>query len=504
MSLINLIISRREWFIDLISQHLMLSGISIVLAGIIGLLLGIAIYEKKQLSGIVLAVVNMLYTVPDIAMFGLLIPITGIGNKTAIVAITLYGLLPMVHNTFTGLENVDKSILEAAEGMGSTQRQVLFRISLPLAMPVILSGVRSMVVMTVSIAGIASFIGAGGLGQAIYRGIATNNQNLILAGSIIIAALAIALDYLFGRLEKSKKKKRFIAIMVSFILVVFGCFTIINGSEKSDKTITLGYDNTAEEAILANILIFLIEDNTDINVIEKGDLAGGENVLHKAVMEGEIDLYPEYTGTAWLTILKHEEIPNTEELNERLFEEYNDTLGLSWVGMYGFNDSYGLAVSTEIATKYNIKTYSDLANYSSQLRLGAEPGFYERQDGYKGLNELYHFNFKETADINFSLKYDSLNSGKVDVINVFTTDGELADSYVTLINDDKHYFTSYYCGNVVSNKTLKKYPELKNVCMMTNNLISDEEMSMLNSQVNLQGKEPKIVAKDFLKEKGYL
>ncbi|MCI9357072.1 MAG: ABC transporter permease [Lachnospiraceae bacterium] len=203
----GILIERKEWFLELLLDHVMLAGTAILLAGSIGLALGILINQYQKSAQLVLSLVNMLYTIPDIAMFGFLIPLTGIGKKTAVTALTVYALLPMIRNTYTGLCQVDADILEAAAGMGSTKWQVLFRIQLPMAFSVILAGIRNMVVMVISIAGIASFIGAGGLGSAIYRGIATNNSALMIAGSILIALMAIAADIVFGLLEKHVKKR---------------------------------------------------------------------------------------------------------------------------------------------------------------------------------------------------------------------------------------------------------------------------------------------------------
>lgn len=204
---INIIIERWDFFWGLILEHLALSAISIVLAAVIGLALGILIAEYKKTSALVLGFTNIVYTIPSISMFGFLIPISGIGNNTAVIALTIYALLPMVRNTFAGLDNVDDAIIEAAVGMGSTKLQILYKIKLPMAVAVILTGLRSMVVMTISVAGIASFIGAGGLGVAIYRGIATNKTELMVAGSVLIAVLAILADYVFGLLEKVLKKR---------------------------------------------------------------------------------------------------------------------------------------------------------------------------------------------------------------------------------------------------------------------------------------------------------
>lgn len=205
--IVDILIERKEWFAELFLQHIFLAGTAILLAGSIGLILGILINQYQKAAQWVLGLTNMLYTIPDIAMFGFLIPLTGIGRKTAVVALTIYALLPMVRNTYTGLNQVDADIIEAAVGMGSTRWQVLFRVQLPMAFSMILAGVRNMVVMAISVAGIASFIGAGGLGSAIYRGIATNNSVLMIAGSIMIALMAIVMDLLFGVLEKQVKKR---------------------------------------------------------------------------------------------------------------------------------------------------------------------------------------------------------------------------------------------------------------------------------------------------------
>lgn len=205
--ILELYIERWEFFRDLIIQHLRLSFSAILAAGFLGLLLGIAISENKKTADFIIGIVNIIYTVPSISMLGFLMPFTGIGDKTAIIALTVYGLLPIVRNTYTGISNLPPSIIEAARGMGSTKWQILYKIKFPLALPVIISGVRSMVVMTISISGIAAFIGAGGLGVAVYRGITTNNAVMTFAGSILIAAVAFSADFLLGTAEKSLRKK---------------------------------------------------------------------------------------------------------------------------------------------------------------------------------------------------------------------------------------------------------------------------------------------------------
>lgn len=204
----KLLQTRGDFFLELLLEHLRISAVSIVLATVIGLAAGVAISEHPAGSRPVMGIVNFIYTIPSISLLGFLIPLSGIGDTTAVIALTVYALLPMVRGAYTGLTHVDPLLIEAANGMGCTRKQVLVRVKLPLAMPVILAGLRNMAVMTVSLAGIASFIGAGGLGVAIYRGITTNHKAMTLTGSLLIALLAVTADWLIGRLEKYTQKHK--------------------------------------------------------------------------------------------------------------------------------------------------------------------------------------------------------------------------------------------------------------------------------------------------------
>ena len=207
MQILQIFWDRRELFITCLLEHIRISLTAVLCAGILGILTGILISRHKKAAGVVLGIVNVIYTIPSISLLGFLIPLTGIGNRTAIIALTVYGLLPIVRNTYTGLTTVDATILEVAEGLGSDGRQMMFRIRLPLALPVIISGFRNMVVMIIAMGGIASFIGAGGLGVAIYRGITTYNMTLTAAGSILIALLALVSDRLLSLAEKAVNRR---------------------------------------------------------------------------------------------------------------------------------------------------------------------------------------------------------------------------------------------------------------------------------------------------------
>ena len=220
--------------------------------------------------------------------------------------------------------------------------------------------------------------------------------------------------------------------------------------------------------------------------------------------KGEIDIYPEYTGTGWLFVLKKDLINDPNKLYEEVKKEYSMKYGIKWLGLYGFNDTYTLAIKKATADKFNINTYSDLAAKSNSLTFGAEPDFYEREDGYKGLEKTYGLNFKEKKQIDIGLKYEAINSGKVDVINAFSTDALLKKYDLKVLKDDKNFFPSYFASTLVREETFKKYPELEGVLNKLEGKISNEEMIKMNYKVENEKQDPKDVAKEFLKSKGLL
>lgn len=499
----TLLHERGDFFLGLLCEHLEISIFAIIIAILCGGLIGILISEFQKSAKPTLSMINFLYTIPSISMLGFLIPFSGVGNITAIIALTVYALLPMVRNTYTGLTQVDDGVVEAAKGLGSTRMQILMKIKLPLALPVIMSGIRSMVTMTIALAGIASFIGAGGLGVAIYRGITTNNAAMTILGSLCIAILALVLDFLLGFIEKriqghhKKDKKKNKILYIISILVCCGIIISMILQTKTEKILRIATKPMTEQYILGEMLDLLIEKETDLQIELTQGVGGGTSNIQPAMENGEFDLYPEYTGTAWNTVLKEEGIYN-EDLFTSLQQRYEDELSMEWVGMYGFNNTYGIVVRKEIADQYNLETYSDLQSVANQLTFGAEYDFFEREDGYDALCETYDLQFKDTMDMDIGLKYQAIQQGKIDVMIIFTTDGQLASSDVKVLKDDKQFFPSYLCGNVIRSEVLEEYPELNSVFEKVTGIITDQDMAEMNYAVETEGKEPRDVAKEFL------
>lgn len=497
-----------KFFLNLTVEHILISLLAISIASVLGIILGIIISEYRRFSGLILGTVNILYTIPSIALLGFFITITGVGNTTALIALIIYALLPIIRSTYTGIVNINPLIIEASEGMGSTKLQQLFKVKLPLALPVLMSGIRNMVTMTIALAGIASFVGAGGLGVAIYRGITTNNSAMTFLGSLLIAILALIFDFILGIIEKrltnhkrTKYKMNFKLIILGLFIIIFGAYFSLNS--KKDKAINIATKPMTEGYILGQMLTELIEQDTDLKVNMTNGVGGGTSNIHPAIVKGEFDLYPEYTGTSWEAVLKKEGSYDESKF-DKLQKEYKEKYNLEYVNLYGFNNTYGLAVNKDIAEKYNLKTYSDLAKVSNNLIFGAEYDFFEREDGYKELQKVYNVDFKKKIDMDIGLKYQAMKDKKIDVMVIFTTDGQLAISDVVVLEDDKKMYPSYRAGTVVRSEILSEYPELKVVLEKLNNILDDKTMADLNYQVESEGKKPEDVAREYLQEKGLL
>ena len=506
--LMKLLTEDFEFFTNLTIEHILISLLAISIASVLGIILGIIISEYRRFSGLILGTVNILYTIPSIALLGFFITITGVGNTTALIALIIYALLPIIRSTYTGIVTINPLIIEASEGMGSTKLQQLLKVKLPLALPVLMSGIRNMVTMTIALAGIASFVGAGGLGVAIYRGITTNNSAMTFLGSLLIAILALIFDFILGLIEKRLTNHKRVKYKINPKLIILGLFIVIFGAyfslnSKKDKTINIATKPMTEGYILGQMLTELIEQDTDLKVNITNGVGGGTSNIHPAIVKGEFDLYPEYTGTSWEAVLKKEDSYDESKFDE-LQKEYKEKYNLEYVNLYGFNNTYGLAVNKDIAEKYNLKTYSDLAKVSNNLIFGAEYDFFEREDGYKELQKVYNMDFKKKIDMDIGLKYQAMKDKKIDVMVIFTTDGQLAISDVVVLEDDKKMYPSYRAGTVARSEILSKYPELKPVLEKLNNILDDKTMADLNYQVESKGKKPEDVAREYLQEKGLL
>lgn len=290
--------------------------------------------------------------------------------------------------------------------------------------------------------------------------------------------------------------------ILKLVLLSFLSFVVLISCKSDDNTLKVATKPMTEQYILGNIVRLLVEQDTNLKVKVTEGVGGGTSNIQPAIEKGEFDVYPEYTGTGWNLVLGEKSVYNEEMFND-LIKGYKKK-NLSWVGMLGFNDTYGIAVRKEIAEKYNLKTYTDLSKVADKLSFGAEYDFFERKDGYEALNKFYGIKFKNTVDLDIGLKYDAVSQNKIDVLNIFTTDGQLASSNVVVLEDDKNLYPSYMAGFVIRDEVLEKHPELKKVFDKLTNILDDKTMANLNNMVEEKGKSPEEVAIIFLKEKGIL
>ncbi|CBH20159.1 Substrate-binding region of ABC-type glycine betaine transport system precursor [Acetoanaerobium sticklandii] len=294
--------------------------------------------------------------------------------------------------------------------------------------------------------------------------------------------------------------KRILAglILTAILLTLTAC------SSQEPKTVVIASKPHSEQYILAEMLSLLIENHTDIKVEKKLGIGGGTSNIHPAMLSGDFDIYPEYTGTGLLFVLKEDLITDSDELYKRVQDRYLEEYNIKWLGLYGFNNTYALAVKESTAQTYNLETYDDLALASKDLVFGAEHDFFERDDGYEALKDVYGFEFKDTKEMDIGLKYEAIGSDEVDVINAFSTDGLIKQYNLKVLEDNKNFFPAYQAATLIRKETLDKYPELEAVLGKLTGQISDDEMIQMNYQVEKENMDPRDVAEQFLKAKGLI
>jgi osmoprotectant transport system substrate-binding protein/osmoprotectant transport system permease protein len=493
-----------------IAQHVWLVFIATAIAIVIALPLGILITRRKRLRGPVLGIANVMQTIPSLALFGFLIPlpfIGGIGPRTAIVALVFYALLPIIRNTVTGILGVDRNVREAAVAMGMTDRQILFQVELPLAMSVILTGVRVAVVITIGVAIIAAEVSAGGLGEYIFRGLRMNDARLLLAGAVPSALMALIADFGFSVIEKrfdpdTLRRIAWAVLALGVVLMGYAAwrgFSRRPSSALSHGHVTVASKDFTESALLAEIVAQMLEAK-NIEVERRFDLAG--NLCHAALVAGQIDLYPEYTGTSFTEILHHQPISDPRAVYDQVKREYAEKFNVVVSQPLGFENTFAMLVRGEDARRLNLKTLSDAARYSGQWRAGFGHEFKSRADGYPGLSRVYGLQFASVNQMALDLTYTALTSHQVDLIAGNSTDGRIAALDLVQLEDDRHYFPPYEAVFLTRQDALARLPELAAVLDKLAGAISTEEMRKLNYEVDGQKRDKKNVVREWLTTKG--
>jgi osmoprotectant transport system permease protein len=495
----------------LIDQHVKLVLIAIVVAVVIGVPTGILLTRHRALRGPVLGIANVMQTIPSLALFGFLIPlpfIGGIGARTALVALVLYSLLPIIRNTITGILGVEPSVREAAVAMGMTDGQVLRQVELPLAMGVIVTGIRVATVIAVGVTTIAAAVGAGGLGVYIFRGLRQYDNNLLLAGALSSALLALIADFSLGllgrQLTSSTQRKRtrmslgrVLLLSVAVVLVFEGARALWHRSDHvtGNNRVVIGSKDFTESALLAEIIAQMLEAR-GVTVERRFELGG--NLPHDALVSGTMDLYPEYTGTSYTAILHHPPISDPRAVYDQTKQEYADKFKVEVSAPLGFENTFAILIRGAEARRLNLKTISDAAPHTSTWRAGFGQDFMSRDDGYPGFSKTYGLKFAEVREMDLSLTYIALSSRQVDLIAANSTEGRIATLDLFQLADDRHYFPPYEAVYLVRQDTLQRVPALREVLAKLANAISTEDMRRLNFEIDGNRRDPKEVVKQWI------
>jgi len=502
MRLLSFWMSHGEELAAMIERHLFLVLWSTTIAMAIGLPAGIVAAHRPRIGRPLLAAASIAQTIPSLALLGFLLPlpfIGGIGPRIAIVALILYALLPIVRSTAAGLRSIDPAVIDAGVAMGMTARQLLWLVELPLALPSIVSGIRIATIVGIGTATIAAAIGAGGLGEYIFRGLSMVDSTVILAGAIPAAVLALiadgALTWVERRLASGRQRLSGSVSAAAAALLLAILAGAAFGSTRSDA-IVIGSKNFTEQVVLGELLAQTLE-RRGVRVTRRLNL-GGSFICDRAIRSGDIDAYVEYSGTALTAILKQPVEKNPDAALTTLRNAYGRA-GLSVLPPLGFNNTFAMLVRHTDAEALGLSTIDDLRRVQAQWRPGFGYEFAERADGYAGLLRAYGLHFATPPRaMELNLVYRALAVGQVDLIAGDATSGLIKALDLRVLRDNRGYFPPYDAVPIVRSAVLLAHPELRDAFNQLAGQISEDDMRALNAAVDVEHRDVAATVKDFL------
>ena len=504
MRLISFWIEHRAELAAMLKQHVLLVGASTLAAIAIGVPAGLVAAGRPRIGRPLIAAVNIAQTIPSLALLGFLIPlpfIGGIGPRAAIVALILYALLPIVRTTIAGLQSIDPAVREAGMARGMTPRQLLRMVELPLALPSIVAGSRVATVIGVGTATIAAFIGAGGLGDYIFRGLSMVDGTMILAGAVPAAVLALAADAALTRLERRVSSGRDGGVrrgrLAAAAAVALAVAVVALISAPGRPALVIGSKNFTEQLILGELLAQVLERDTSLEVARKLNL-GGTFICDRALRAGEIDAYVEYTGTA-LTAIFHQPVAHDRQAVTAATRELYAKAAIAALEPLGFNNTFAMLVRRGDAERLQLRTIGDLATAAATIRGGYGHEFLQRQDGYPGLVRAYNLQFAvEPRVMDLTLMYRALAERQIDLIAGDATSGLIDALDLAALEDDRRYFPPYDAVPLVRSAVLLRYPEVGAAIGSLAGRVSEGDMRALNRAVDVDRRDVAVVVREFL------
>ena len=504
-----------------LAAHLQLTLVALVVGTAISLPLGIWVTRHPRAESVVLGIAGVIQTIPSLALLAVMVPllafagratarafgveVPSIGYLPALIGLTLYSVLPILRNTVTGIRGVDPALIEAARGVGMTAREQLRLVELPLALPVIVAGLRTATVWVVGIATLSTPVGAPSLGNYIFSGLQTRNLNAVLIGCVASAALALALDGLVRLLEVGVRTRRRAYVAAALgVLAALGLATAATTVRErlaaSTRPVTIGAKTFTEQYILSEVVAGAIARTTARPTRVISSL--GSTVAFDALVTGSLDLYVDYTGTIWATIMKRTDVPADPAIVLAEVSRYlTDTHGITMVGALGFENAYALAMRDEAAGRLGITTISDLTPHAPTLVMAGDYEFFSRPE-WTALATTYDLRFRDRRSMDASLMYTAVASAQVDVISAFSTDGRIAALGLTVLADDRHVIPPYDAVLLASARLAREAPDVLAALRPLAGTIDADTMRHLNAEVDQEGASPQAVARAFLTRAG--
>ena len=492
-----------------LSSHLRLTLLALGVGIALSVPLGIFAARHARLGRAVLGLANIIQTIPGLALLAVMVPLLAavglpsLGFLPAFLALVLYSVLPVLRNTVTGLQGVDPALIEAARGIGMTDNEKLWRVELPLALPVMLAGIRTAAVWTVGMATLSTPVGATSLGNFIFSGLQTRNGAAILVGCTAAAALALTLDLLLGLLARGREQRRpvLVKLGVAGLALLALAALVTSGREllqEKKPGIVIGAKTFTEQYILSEILAGTIRRETGLEAKVSSSL--GSTVAYDALRLRQIDVYVEYSGTVWATLMKREDIPSRAAVLEGVKTFLRENHQIEVIAEPGFENAYALAMRREQAEMLGIRTISDLKLHAPNLNFGGDYEFFARAE-WRAIREKYQLKTKEERSMDPSLMYEAIGRGDVDVISAFSTDGRIAAFDLVVLEDNREAMPPYDAIILIRAGLEADFPEAAKALQQLQGSIDDPQMRELNRKVDQEGQSPTAVATEFLQLK---
>ncbi len=500
-----------------LTAHLELALVALLIGTAVSVPLGLWVTRHPRSERLVLGIASVIQTIPSLALLAIMVPalaalgalsaralgleISSIGYLPAIIGLTLYSILPILRNTVIGISGVDPALVEAARGVGMTERQRLRLVELPLALPVIVAGIRTATVWVVGIATLSTPVGAPSLGNYIFSGLQTRNSTAVLVGCVAAAALALVLDALVHALEVGVQRRRRAVIVATLgalgLLYAYTAASLASGVLRHDTAqVTIGSKTFTEQYIVSEIMAGQITRSVGVPTRVLPSL--GSTVAFDALRSGAIDVYVDYSGTIWATVMKRSDVPaDPKTVLAEVGRYLADTHGITLIGALGFENAYALAMRAAHARTLGVTRISELTAHAAGLEIAGDYEFFSRPE-WAALRKVYGLSFRAQRSMDSSLMYQAVAAAQVDVITAFSTDGRIAALDLVVLDDDRRAIPPYDAIMLASPRLARDQPRVVAALAALAGTIDAPTMRRLNAAVDQGGENPAAVARAFL------